>query len=432
MNLISTLLTIIIDLPFYIENYVHRLTFVFSMYFLLLFYGFFSDKKKITPKRYFDGEKHTGNLIHKFSYLQNLKNGVKFHYVTNIYSQETKTDQPVVVFLHGILESWYSWHSQLELLDKQNIPCIAIDFKNHGNSSAHYAGSDIYELDLGKNFDLTYQGKEITELLNMLNIENVIFVTTDLGSLVCDRLVNQFYCKKTHGWIRCHETMPMYPNDKGLPQKYLFWFNINLSLFLMHFSNEMILRLFYKATGWKSCNSFSATHFAINDEETEKCLENAICPFTYGPYLGHNSNYMSWAGAYMYAFQNDIYTAAVLNCNAYKSCKFPVVVLAGLHDGSCLINFVNGATSLGYKFVNDKFCSKMISYNGQYGYKFIYDDDSKEISSDRSIKANEYFCNSPSAKLETINAGHMSHLENTKEFNKILNDFINGKISSDD
>lgn len=428
----DTILFLIKEIPFYIGNYIHRLTFVFSMYFSLIFYGLFSNKEKITQKTYSDGEKYKGNLTHGFCNLGNSDNPteVKLHYVTNINNENIQKNKPTVVFLHGIFESWYSWHSQLELLDKQNYPCIAIDFKNHGNSSAHYPGSDIYELDLGKNFDLTHQGIEITGLLDKLGIENVIFVTTDLGSLVCDRLVDKFYCKKVSGWIRCHETVPMYPNDKGLPQKYLFWFNIKFSLYLMHMSNDMILRLFYKATGWKSCDSFSATHLNIDDTEVKHCFENAFCPFKYGPYKGHNSNYTSWAGAYLYAFLNDVYKSAVTNYIAHNNCKFPVLIVTGKFDGSCLIRFVDGSLSLGCKFVNDKFCTKMIEYDGQDGYEFFVGQHPNQtnyehLKSNKALKANEYFKKSSSSKIIIINdCGHMTHLENTEKFSGILMDFL--------
>lgn len=414
------------DMPFHVANYVHRLSFVFSIYCLMIFYGLFANKKPIVPKRYKGGENYMGNLTHNFKNLKNLKNGIKFHYVSNFdnTSHSEKNKLPTFVFLHGIFESWYSWHNQLEQLDKLNIPCIAIDLKNHGNTSAHYSGSVSCEIDLGKNFDLTHQGVEIAELLNELNISNVIFVTTDLGTLICDKLINKFYCPKVAGWIRCHEPMPAYPLDKGLPQKFLFWFNISLSLFLMHNSNEMILRLFYKATGWKPCEAKSATFVKIDDNEIDNCLANAICPYETGHYKGSNANYMSWAGSYAYAFLNDIYTGAVLNVHAYEQCEFPVLLVTGEFDGSCLLSYVDGTTSLGYKLVDGVFYSSMIKTEGENGFSFFVGEEGRNIKIAKSFPATKYFVNSKDCKLVVHkNAGHMTHLECHEKFTQLLEPF---------
>lgn len=431
---------LLVDIILFIINYVERLFFVFTVYCLLIVYGMFSDKtKKIIPKKYKDGEIFVGNLVHKFNNLKDLNdshhmhNTVVFHYVTNIQNVtniQTAQTSPVFVFLHGIFESWYSWHNQLEELDKMGVLCIAIDLKNHGNTSAHYAGSVENALDMGKNFDLTHQGVEIAELLSKLCINNVVWVTTDLGTLVCDKLINKIYCPKTVGWIRCHEPMPAYPNDKGLPQKYLFWFNINLSLFLMHYSNEMILKLFYRATGWKSCESFSATNIKINDEEIKQCLANSICLYTSGKYKGHNSNYMSWAGAYAYAFLNDIYTGAILNIKAYEDCNFPVWIVTGEFDKSCLLEYVDGTKSLGCKFVNDQFCTKMIEHNGQDQYVFFLNNNCKPS---KAFVACDYFQKSLNVKLVIhTDAGHMSHLETPDKFTNTLKDFFQCISNVDD
>ena len=58
-------------IPTYIGIYCHRLIFVFSMYCLLFVYGLFSDKKKVVPYKYTNGEHiENTNLIHKFTNLQ--------------------------------------------------------------------------------------------------------------------------------------------------------------------------------------------------------------------------------------------------------------------------------------------------------------------------------------------------------------------------
>lgn len=391
--------------------YLFRICFVFSVYILMFFYGIFSNKKKIEKYVYKDGDKIPNtNLIHNFIDIK----GVNFHYVSNLeaFGNNDDNNAPTVVLLHGIFESWYSWHKLLALFDSFSIKCIAIDFKNHGNTSAHYAGSVIQTCDMGKNFDLAHQGREILQILYKLGINNVIFVTTDMGSLICDRIIGEYSKPTISGYIRGHEPLIAQPNDVGLPQQYMFWFNKKLSLFLMHNSNEMILRLFYKATGWKVCEPVGATHLVV--ENSDEYLKNAICPYTWGIYKGCNSNYMSWCGAYAYAFLNDIYTGPMLNYDAYTKLTCPIVVITGEYDNSTKLHFMDGSTFLGYKQVNGYFCSKMIKHDGEDGYSLITRN--KNIS-----LPTEYFENSPTVKLVVIEGcGHAPHIEKENEFNQIV------------
>lgn len=398
----------LLKLPFL---YLHRIGFVFVVYTLMAFYNFFSGKKKIERYVYKNGDKiQNTNLVHNFVEIK----GVNFHYVSNIKATKQKgvADQLTVVLLHGIFESWYSWHKLLEIFDSRAIQCIAIDFKNHGNSSAHYAGSVMQVCDLGKNFDLGHQGREILQVLHELDINNVVFVTTDMGSLIGDRIIGEYIKPNIRGYIRCHEPLIAQPNDVGLPQQYMFWFNKRLSLFLMHNSNEMILRLFYKATDWKVCEPVGATHLFVDNPD--EYLKNAICPYTNGIYEGSNSNYMSWCGAYAYAFINDIYTGPLLNYDAYTKLTCPVTIITGEHDNSTKFHFMDGSCFLGYKLINGYFCSKMIKYDGEDGYKYI-------CRSPNVTHPIEYFENSPHVKLVIIEGcGHAPQIEKEDEFNKIV------------
>lgn len=413
--------------PTLLCTYAYRTFFVLSLYILMAFYGKYSDKKPIVPYRYKEGDKvlNSKNLVHKFTCLSNLPNGVKFHYVTNI---DTVKGDYVVVFLHGILESWYSWKHQLVTLDQMGISCLALDLKNHGNTSAHYAGSVMTTMDVGKNFDLTHQGAEIAEFLEQIGVINVVFVTTDLGSLICDKLLRQFYKPNMKGWVRCHETMPAYPNIRDLPQQYLFWFNKRSSLALMHNSNDMLLRIFYRATGWKSCESFSATYVNIDENEVEECLKNSYCPYANGIYKGANAGYMSWCGAYGYAFYNDTGgSGPALNYDCYKKCDFPTFLIFGEYDKSCKKEYVDGTLSLGYKFVNNTFCSEMIS-NPSNGYEFFNGLDGIDPTIKHARRPYEFFKNCNCTQVILKDVGHMSHVENPPLFTQKLVEFLKQKI----
>ena len=393
--------------------YAFRIGFVFAVYSLMLLYGLFSGKKKIERYIYKNGDRiENTNLIHNFV---NIK-GVNFHYVSNL-EKYNNSDEITVVLLHGIFESWYSWHKLLKIFDDNAIRCIAIDFKNHGNTSAHYAGSVMQVCDMGKNFDLGHQGREILQVLHKLNVNNVIFLTTDMGSLICDRIIGEYTKPHLSGYIRCHEPFIAQPNDVGLPQQYMFWFNKRLTLFLMHNSNEMILRLFYKATNWKICEPVGATHLFV--ENSEEYLKNAICPYTNGIYKGSNSNYMSWCGSYAYAFINDIYNGPMSNYDAYKNLTCPVTIITGEYDNSTKLHFMDGSCFLGYKIVNGYFCSKMIKFDGEDGYKFI-------CENSNITHPMEYFEKSPHVKTIVIEGcGHAPHIEKEDYFNEIVLKCVN-------
>ena len=93
--------------------------------------------------------------------------GLTWHYV------EAGQGEPVV-FLHGLPESWYSWHYQLEALSGE-YRVIAIDLKGYGQSDkpdGNYSADGVAE--------------EVLALLDAIGLERFNLVTHDWGTLLGD------------------------------------------------------------------------------------------------------------------------------------------------------------------------------------------------------------------------------------------------------
>jgi pimeloyl-ACP methyl ester carboxylesterase len=93
--------------------------------------------------------------------------GLTWHYV------EAGEGEPVV-FLHGLPESWYSWHYQLEALAGE-YRVIAVDLKGYGQSDksdGDYSAEQVAE--------------EILALLDVIGLEQFNLVSHDWGSVISD------------------------------------------------------------------------------------------------------------------------------------------------------------------------------------------------------------------------------------------------------
>jgi len=93
--------------------------------------------------------------------------GVNWHYV------EAGEGEPVV-FLHGLPESWFSWHYQIEAVS-QKYRVIAVDLKGYGQSDK-------------RDGDYTAEGvaNELIALFDAIGLDKFSLVTHDWGSIIGD------------------------------------------------------------------------------------------------------------------------------------------------------------------------------------------------------------------------------------------------------
>lgn len=96
---------------------------------------------------------------------------VRWHYV-----EGGPAHAPVVVFLHGVPDSWWQWHYALEALGA-DYRCLAIDLKGYGQS----------EKGTG---DFRQEGVaiQLAALLDQLRVERFSLITHDRGTPVGDHL----------------------------------------------------------------------------------------------------------------------------------------------------------------------------------------------------------------------------------------------------
>ena len=97
--------------------------------------------------------------------------GIKWHYV------EAGAGEPVV-FLHGLPESWFSWHYQIEDVSEE-YRVIAVDLKGYGQSDK-------------RDGDYTSQGvaNELIALFDIIGLEKFSLVTHDWGTVIGDHIAS--------------------------------------------------------------------------------------------------------------------------------------------------------------------------------------------------------------------------------------------------
>lgn len=130
-----------------------------------------------TPPRALDADgdqEQLGNVTvtHRIAEAPGDGESVRWHYV-----EAGPADGPVVVFLHGVPDSWWQWHYALEALGSDHR-CLAIDLKGYGQS----------EKGTG---DFRQEGVaiQLEALLDQLRIERFSLITHDRGTPVGDHLV---------------------------------------------------------------------------------------------------------------------------------------------------------------------------------------------------------------------------------------------------
>jgi epoxide hydrolase 4 len=120
----------------------------------------------------------------KFNHCDAIVNGIRWHYI-----DEGPHDGDVVLFLHGLPESWYSWRYVLPLIDPR-YRLIAIDMKGYGRSDkddGDYNWHTVASQTLG--------------LIDHLGIKKFYVVGHDWGALIGSILVGD-HPERIHGFVR--------------------------------------------------------------------------------------------------------------------------------------------------------------------------------------------------------------------------------------
>jgi len=108
-------------------------------------------------------------VVHRFVEAEGDSETISWHYV------EAGEGEPVV-FLHGLPESWFMWHRQIDALAATHR-VIAIDLKGYGQSDKRTG-------------DYRQEGvaEQLLALLDRLNLDRFNLVTHDRGTVIADYL----------------------------------------------------------------------------------------------------------------------------------------------------------------------------------------------------------------------------------------------------
>jgi pimeloyl-ACP methyl ester carboxylesterase len=151
---------------------------------------------------------------------------LRWHYV------EAGKGEPVV-FLHGLPESWYSWHYQLESL-QSGYRVIAVDLKGYGQSDK--SDGDYHPENVAD---------ELLALLDEIDIKRFNLVTHDWGSMVGDYLAGN-HPDRVIRYVRMQA--PLLKTDpKNHPQFVLFQ-NQELASRLMSYAEAFVTGVYGSRT----------------------------------------------------------------------------------------------------------------------------------------------------------------------------------------
>jgi pimeloyl-ACP methyl ester carboxylesterase len=120
-----------------------------------------------------EGERETINGV-EFTHHFATVGGLTWHYV----EAGNKKAEPVI-FLHGLPESWYSWHYQMEALSTE-YRVIALDLKGYGQSDK--ADGD---------YSAPAIAQEVLALLDYIGLKRFDLVSHNWGTAVADRIAGK-------------------------------------------------------------------------------------------------------------------------------------------------------------------------------------------------------------------------------------------------
>ena len=120
----------------------------------------------------------------QFHHYEQTVNGIRSHYV-----EEGQPDGPVILFLHGLPEGWYSWHYVLPSVD-HGYRLIIPDMKGYGRS------------DRGDNdYDWHHVARQTVELMDSLGVQKFYLVTHDWGTIIGSVLAHD-HQSRLSGFVR--------------------------------------------------------------------------------------------------------------------------------------------------------------------------------------------------------------------------------------
>jgi pimeloyl-ACP methyl ester carboxylesterase len=108
--------------------------------------------------------------MEKIEHTTVTTNGINMH-VASIGKQQS----PVILFLHGFPELWYSWRHQMISLSSIGYRCIAPDLRGYGDTDAPPSAAS---------YTVFHLVGDLIGLLDSLEVEQVFLVGHDWGAII--------------------------------------------------------------------------------------------------------------------------------------------------------------------------------------------------------------------------------------------------------
>ncbi|XP_065906177.1 epoxide hydrolase 4-like [Dysidea avara] len=280
-------------------------------------------------------------------------NGIKFHYVAN--GTEGK---PLMLFLHGYPEFWFSWRYQL-LEFCRDYYAVAVDLRGYGDTERPPNQKD-YHLD-----KLT---QDIAELIPALGYSSCVLVAHDWGGGIAWKVID------SHPELVDHLVMMNSPHHKIFAKAFSKWGQLMKSWYIFVFQLPYLPEIMMSARDYKMLERvfLSKPMGLINKEGFSKeVMETFKYTFSKPGACTAALNY------YRMVFKTRARTAHRSNDKIEK----PILLIWGDDDGAFLLEMADQhnlvATNLIVKHIPK--CSHWVQQDrpdlvNQYMREFLQDD----------------------------------------------------------
>jgi pimeloyl-ACP methyl ester carboxylesterase len=221
--------------------------------------------------------------------------GVNWHYV------EAGKGEPVV-FLHGLPESWFSWHYQIEEVSKK-YRVIAVDLKGYGQSDKRDG-----------DYSLSVVAGELIALFDAIGLEKFSLVTHDWGSIVGDYVASTVP-NRINKYIRMEA--PVLRTDAARHPQFQLFKNQFVASNMMSDARAFVTRVYEPRTVQK-----------ISDHDMEGIIREFGRPGV--------------AEAVPRYFRDFVWESEDVRKAMFQKMEFPVLVLQGEKDPAQPLSYYEG------------------------------------------------------------------------------------------